>query len=315
MAYLIEAIQQLINQGHEYLLDPHSLGRQLFFPVTVAGLAAYFGASTAAKLSDRAEKKQSLLEEIRATTIASGTAATIYSDAIAWKKQHIAPLQIAFLKTRNALIVEKKRAVKEIQLVEYNYSKLSPYQLQSSDLFETLRSSVVDARILTQSKALLSSTESFELLLEERNALIDEFKNEPFSEPEQMQRYLGFPMKGGVVDTRYEDTVRNLSISNDDIIAHSLMLSKRLTVISLRLRSRYVRKYGRLDFNFFIANLITDETEPYLPDWTTYAAWLQEPSMGKKPWYISHSKHYQRLEDSVGLNDLRIRAESRRNVK
>lgn len=204
-----------------------------FITSLVGALAGAFGGAWAAqRIAERSKLRDELLKEIRNTNAAAMMAYGIANTYLGLKEQHVQGLRERFLEQKKncELFLAAKAAgtVPPLQVFEFNADLqfLKPL-LTPADQMKTLIYDQISlsAPVLHVTSILLSTLQSLNECLVDRNRLIEEWKTA--GNKVTPHTYFGLA-HNGVVDQRYMNAVDGIYTQTDDIIAFSITIGDAL---------------------------------------------------------------------------------------
>ncbi len=256
---------------------------QSFFGLNILGtlITAAFGAIVGAWVASRRETKRSVIAELNTINAARALCFSICSKFINMKDKHILPLHRDYHMDREVVIgtldAAKSGATVDPIEVPYNLQTLTPIWLPIQTLERLVFEKIsIRGRGLVAAVEIISCIDALEKSINYRNELIAEFKKEPMSQRQKMERYFGLRVPGiEMVDERFASSVAALYNQIDDCIFFSRILADDLFEYGTSLRKRFAWRY-RLP----IPKLTRDdwtpaETKGLMPNQDRYANWLQ----------------------------------------
>jgi len=256
---------------------------QGFFGLNILGtlLTAVFGAIVGSWVASRRETKRTVIAELNTISAARALCVSICNKFVNLKDQHILPLHRDYHMDRELVIATLDAAKSGLTVnpieVPYSLQTLTPIWLPVNTLERLVFEKIsIRGRGLVAAVEVISCIDTLEKSINYRNELIAEFKKEPMSDRQKMERYFGLLVPGiEIVDERFASIVPALYNQIDDCIFFSLILADDLFEHGTSLRKRFAWRY-RLP----VPKLVRDdwtpaETRGLIPNRNRYANWLQ----------------------------------------
>lgn len=230
MTQILEWASCILDVMAEGITEPFAL------TIIATFVAAFAGAWGAQHISDRNQRREDMIEEIRNTNAAITAAFSISNSCLSLKKQHVRDLKDNFDKTRSDAVAHQEGiktgtiAAGTVFNFDADFQTFMPLTLPikalEKQLFEKISAST---RALGLFNALNGVIESLNESIIQRNHLVHKFKNTRFaSHADMAYLYFGFPNSAGHLDTTYPDTIRNIYSLLDDCIFFSSKLCETL---------------------------------------------------------------------------------------
>ncbi len=212
-----------------------------FLKLFVGPLAgAFFGAVTAQGLARRNAEDQRKREEYRAINTGIVAASSIVNVYASLKRQHVKPMKEAFEAVHARLEAHHAEAHGQPFKLDPDLKSLRPIRSLENIVERTVAERVgVPAAVLAIYAMMIQAQANVAGGLEERNALIKELHGMTADQRERVAEiYLGVIDDHGDVDTRFADCIDIVSVSTDDVLAFSFVLTKLLVRFAGELKAK-----------------------------------------------------------------------------
>lgn len=220
-------------------ITTHDAGE--FVKLFVGPLAgAFFGAVTAQGLARRNTDNQRKREEYRAINTGIVAVSSIVNVYASLKRQHVKPMRDAYEATHARLEAHLVQANDEPFKLDPGMDSLRPVRSLENIVERTVAERAgVPAAVLAIYAMMIQAQANVAGGLEDRNALIKEFHAMPADQRERLAEiYLGVVDDNGDADTRFADCIEIVSVSTDDVLAFSFVLTKLLVRFAGELRAK-----------------------------------------------------------------------------
>ncbi len=192
--------------------------------------SAAFGAFAGAWINNRIQAKKTALAELNGVSSATMLGVSICNSCLGFKRQFVAPMHERFVQLRNGYdqeVIARKEGrttnfVASVELQTLMLPKM-PTELLERHVFEKIS---IRGRALAAAVQLASSIEGLAKAIENRNGLIDEFRELP--QDRRLSFYLGLRSAEGIIDDRYGATIRGIFDQTNDCIFFSRILAEDL---------------------------------------------------------------------------------------
>lgn len=248
-----------------------------FFTTLIGAFAGAYGAQV---ISERGKYRDNLKDEIRHLNAASMVAFDTCNILLSLKKQHVKKLVEGYKKDRKEFLDAFDAAQK----------KSKPFIYEYSANFETLELPFIETSVLQNLifekmdingrpqilvTAIVRSTKALELSLQRRNSLIEQYKNNNFSQQEMAVLYFGLPFNGGHVDNMYPSTLEAISSYLEDSIFFSKLFCDDIYEYGLKCSKKYSKKFRGKKIKINHLDWKIAESQGLLPDPKNYADWMK----------------------------------------
>jgi hypothetical protein len=268
---ILDSIQCLFKELAEGVSDPFVL------TIIATFVSAFAGTLGASFISERNQRRESQIREIRNTNAAITASFSIANTCLSLKKQHVRELKEKFDNTRNEAIAHreglKNGSIEATRVFDFEADMQSlppltfPIRALEKQVFEKISG---NTRTLALVNSLNGALESLNSSILQRNHLAQQFKVARFpSEAEKAAWYFGFRNAKGHLDRTYPDTVQAIYSLLDDCIFFSSRLCGELEKHGNNIKKKGKKKLPVVNqVKFDVAqdlNLMPNE-EPY-QDW------------------------------------------------
>lgn len=208
-----ESMNQIIDWANS-VLDVFREGLTESFVLTIIAtfVASFAGALGAQYISDRNQRREAKIQEIRNTNAAIIAAFSISNSCLSLKKQHVRELKEDFENTRSEVVAYQEGiingAIAAGTVFEYEadlrtFMPLTlPIKILERQLFEKISAT---ERALGLFNALNDALESLNGSIIQRNQWVHQFKNTRISHMDKIKLYFGFPNSSDHMDSTYLD--------------------------------------------------------------------------------------------------------------
>lgn len=240
-----------------------------------SGLGAFGGAVGASFIARRGERRNRLVEELRATNAATIVANNLTRVGITLKDQHTKGLienyardkkrAIEFVASNSGVVPEDPDFAYEADLQQLEPIEF-PIDLLERLLFE--RAPML-GRPQTALTSLTLSVESLHQSLRARNTLIEGFKSRNLSAKERFVGYFGIEQEDDH-DTSYPDTIDAIGSNIDAVIFFGLLIANDMADHAKRLKPMFRPNKARIvtpQFDQTAMSLVPPDSE--FPGWST----------------------------------------------
>lgn len=205
------------------------LGRSLLTALCGAGLGAWAAQSLAARIREREERPKT----VRAANSATMLAYTITESLLNFKHQIVKPTYDRFMAERQRILDERKSALKrppgafQGRVTIYANAELHTFQKLTTPIKDlqdlVFKQLSPPTRPFWVMGKLSSTLEAINQLIDDRNAILEEFRKAAGDGKETGDAFYGLPVPGGA-DQRHMHHVEHISASTDDAIAFSKLI-------------------------------------------------------------------------------------------
>jgi len=219
--------------------------------IASASIGAFAGAWAAQRIAAAKKSKDDLILEIRNTNAAVSIAFDIFQTYISLKDQFVQPFKknYAAEKKRHTDFLELQIAATgtlDVLEFEMNFQTLPvsymPIQRLQDIMFEKL--SVVGSPLILIS-VLAKVVDAFATLIEQRNQLINDYKDNPIlDETKKAHFYFGTQDADGHIDKSYSNFIDDIYKLNDDGIMYCKLLAEGLSSHGEDLKLSYKKQFG-----------------------------------------------------------------------
>jgi hypothetical protein len=256
---------------------------QGFFGLNILGtlLTAAFGAIVGSWIASRRETKRTVIAELNTISAARALCFSICNKFVNLKDQHILPLHRDYHIDRELVIATRDAAEAGLPVdpieVPFNLQTLTPIWLPTQTLERLVLEKIsIRGRALVAAVEVISCIDALEKSINYRNELITEFKKEPMSQRQMMERYFGLRVPQiEMVDERFASNVNALYNQTDDCIFFSRVLANDLFEYGTYFRKRFAWQYRLPVPKMTRDDWTPAETRGLMPSRNRYANWLQ----------------------------------------
>jgi hypothetical protein len=238
------------------------LANSNFITSLVGSLAGAFGGAWAAqRIAERSKVREDLLREVRAASAGASLLYGIANAHLGLKRQFVKALWDNYVERKKEfLLYQQARRVgtvppQQIFNFEADLKFLnavhSPIEALQKLLFEDIS---LNAAQLQIAALLFASINYLTNAISDRNELAQTWNANKPSNFEAL--YLGLPQASGVIDDRYEMTLKAIHDQNNDVVAFSIILAESLYNQAITVRKRLRKQFrvqgplvNRLDFS------------------------------------------------------------------
>lgn len=264
------------NWAHTAFNALWRLANSSFFISLSGALAGAAGGAIGAQhLLDRQKQREIATAEFRASSVAMLICLDLFNACLSLKSQHLQDLKTSFDQDSKAFSVFRERLDND-PINSGRFEKLIDFRtLPTLDWpSEGIRTLALEKITLPPKPILLvlALTKAFQSLnsfIQERNILIEDFRNNPNADPvRRFEALYGHPDSSGNKDERYSSVLNAIYMMNDDCI----FFSKNL-IEELERHASSINETGRLKQRVHKPELHNARTAALLPDENNYATW------------------------------------------
>jgi hypothetical protein len=253
--------------GQSLLLVAKDFIASNFATIVAGGFGAFFGAVGAQFIISRGQNRQAVVGELNNINAAVSLCTAVCNGFLGLKRQHAAAIGTRF----EADLEAHRRG----QVVQFDLQTLSPVHSPIEQLERLAYEKIsIRGRGIAAAVELGAAIRYLSISIAYRNELIEEFRKEPLSEQEKINRYFGLQVQR-VADQRFASNVKAICAQTDDGIFFSRILADDLVSYGARLRKRHRRKYlkplpkiGAVDWSYA-------ENLGLMPPRKAYKVWLR----------------------------------------
>lgn len=254
-------------------------------------VASAFGTFAGAWIASRAQTKKAIVAELNALAAADMLAIQIANTHVALKRQHVKPIYEMYEQMKGDYKAYQKSKAKGGAKVAFSCSaelkSLSPLKTPIDSLEKLILEKVsIRGRGLAAVFELAASIDVLRIIVEGRNALIQEFQTSTKTDHQKLEMLLGLRTSAGVVDERFRTNVEALLLKTNDCIFFARILSDDLHKYGRILYKRYRWRFRLKRFLPEQVDWSPAALNGLLPDESDYQAWLrgfkQRPSRWRK---------------------------------
>lgn len=249
----------------------------------VGGLTGAFGGALGAqRIVERTRQREDWLRELRNTNAATMVAFSFCNAALATKKQHTEPMRKKFNEAKDALLkFQAERASGQLQgNAEYHVEldlKVFPAPVVPIETLKNLVFHQLSAvgRPLALVSVLEQSLAGTRDAVAKRESLVQRFATGQIPEQFTAHFYFGLKMPNGHVSQEHVDLVEGIYSYVDDIAFFSSLLCSDLMEHGERLRTAYVKRYGKDAPRVSTVDFAGPRSSGLLPPDSQYKDWLR----------------------------------------
>ena len=259
------------------------LSSSVFGAAIASAFGALFGAWGAQLAISRNQNRQSFITDSRNINAALSLCFSISNIYLSIKRQHVLPMWQRYIEQQKSFeafqnnikdSVSTKQPKFELTLDLETLSPIkAPINALEKQIFEKLS---LNGKALAAANQLLLSIDNLNDMLQQRNNLICEFRNNRSrSDDEIAKLYLGISVSGNEVDQRYASVIDGIRSYLDDCIFFTWTLEGEIASYGRALRKRHswFRRPRAPKMNE--ADWSKAEKEGLLPDPNEYIRWSE----------------------------------------